>query len=125
MADIDDTAAGDGWGLDADMGLDGEEPSGRDKKDSETEEAGGWDVGDEDLDLPEDVALPAATSGGEGYFVPPTRGASQAHVWVTNSQLAADHVSSGAFESAFKLLHDQVSDVEYEIYNVRKRATIY
>ena len=44
-------------------------------------EGGGWDVGDDDLELPADLDVgPAATGGGEGYFVPPTKGTSQSQV---------------------------------------------
>jgi hypothetical protein len=47
-----------------------------------TEEGGGWDVGDDDLELPPDLDVgPAAGGGGEeGYFVPPTKGTSQTQV---------------------------------------------
>ena len=44
------------------------------------EEGGGWDV-DDDLELPPDLDVPSTpTSGGEGYFVPPSKGTSQAQV---------------------------------------------
>lgn len=68
----------------------------------------GWDVGDEDLELPPDLAATSDTAE-EGYFVAPTKGVAQSQIWATNSQLPADHVIAGSFESAFRLLHDQVS----------------
>lgn len=43
------------------------------------EEGGGWDV-DDDLELPADLDVGPTTDGGEGYFVPPTKGTSQAQV---------------------------------------------
>lgn len=44
------------------------------------EEGGGWDV-DDDLELPPDLDVPSTpTAGGEGYFVPPTKGTSQGQV---------------------------------------------
>ena len=45
------------------------------------EEGGGWDV-DDDIELPADLDLPATptTAGGEGFFVPPTKGTTQAQV---------------------------------------------
>lgn len=51
-------------------------------------EGGGWDVGDDDLELPPDLDVgPAATGGGEeGFFVPPTKGTSQTQV-STQSEL--------------------------------------
>lgn len=47
-----------------------------------SEEGGGWDVGDDDLELPADLDVgPAASGGGEeGFFVPPTKGTSQSQV---------------------------------------------
>lgn len=69
----------------------------------------GWDEGDDDLELPPELeeTLPAAAE--EGYFVAPTKGTSQSQLWVNNSQLAVDHILAGSFESAFRLLHDQVT----------------
>ena len=44
------------------------------------EEGGDWDV-DDDLELPADLELPSTpTAGGEGYFIPPTKGTSQSQV---------------------------------------------
>ena len=43
-------------------------------------EGGGWDV-DDDLDIPEDIGdVGPATSEGEGYFVPPTKGSPPSQV---------------------------------------------
>ncbi len=74
---------------------------------------------DDDLDLPGDLeggssALAAGASGAggegedEGYFVPPTKGQGPPANWANNSQLAMDHIVAGSFESACRLLHDQV-----------------
>lgn len=51
-------------------------------------EGGGWDVGDDDLELPPDLDVGPATAGGgeEGFFVPPTKGTSQTQV-STQSEL--------------------------------------
>ena len=73
---------------------------------------GGWDVGDEDLVLPPELESTVVPGADDGYFVPPTRGPSQLQVWVNNSQLPVDHILAGSFESAFRLLHEQVSSVE-------------
>ncbi|XP_061177948.1 coatomer subunit alpha-like isoform X2 [Saccostrea echinata] len=104
--------AGEGWGDDADLGLDDEALVGA------TEEGGGWDVGDDDLELPPDLDVgPAAAGGGEeGFFVPPTKGTSQTQVWCNNSQLPVDHVLAGSFETAMRLLHDQVGVVQFDTY---------
>ncbi|XP_062572484.1 coatomer subunit alpha-like, partial [Saccostrea cucullata] len=115
--------AGEGWGDDADLVLDDEGGFGGEGLDDEalvgaTEEGGGWDVGDDDLELPPDLDVgPAAAGGGEeGFFVPPTKGTSQTQVWCNNSQLPVDHVLAGSFETAMRLLHDQVGVVQFDTY---------
>lgn len=75
------------------------------------------------MDLPADLEPAAAninaTSGdddNEGYFVPPTKGNSPAQNWANNSSLPVDHIVAGSFESACRLLHDQVGVVNFEPY---------
>lgn len=118
-ADLDE-GAGDGWGDDAALVLDEEGGFGEEGTDGDIlggDEEGGWDVGDEDLVLPPDLDVgPVSGAGDEGYFVPPVKGTSQSQVWCTNSQLAVDHVLAGSFESAMRLLHDQVGVVVFEPY---------
>ncbi|XP_053408078.1 coatomer subunit alpha-like isoform X1 [Mercenaria mercenaria] len=114
--DVDIEEAGAGWG-DDDLGLDDEEGFGEDGEGIEKDEdGGGWDV-DDDLELPPDLDVPSTPTGaGEGYFVPPTKGTSQAQVWCNNSQLPVDHVLAGSYETAMRLLHDQVGVVNFEEY---------
>nr|XP_039274380.1 LOW QUALITY PROTEIN: coatomer subunit alpha-like [Styela clava] len=125
-ADMDADIDTGGWGDDADIildedgaivedygdALDGDEDGGGEGG------GGGWDVDDDDLELPADLELPdiPASEGGEGYFVPPTKGTSQAQVWCNNSQLPVDHILAGSFDTAFRLLHDQVGVVNFEPY---------
>ena len=72
----------------------------------------GWDV-DEELDIPVDV-LPVAEGKEEtGYFVPPPAGKSLPANWTTNSQLAVDHVLAGSFDTACRLLNDQIGVVSF------------
>ena len=79
---------------------------------------------DDDLDLPTDLEptsgglTTGATDGGddEGYFVPPTKGHSPTHHWTNNSSLPVDHIVAGSFESACRLLHDQVGVVDFGPY---------
>ncbi|KAK2573204.1 Coatomer subunit alpha [Acropora cervicornis] len=107
VTDMDEGAAEEGG---FDDGADGDILGG-------DEEGGGWDVGDEDLVLPADLDVGLASgTGDEGYFVPPVKGTSQSQVWCNNSQLAVDHVSAGSFESAMRLLHDQVGVVVFNPY---------
>lgn len=106
---------GEGWGEDAELGMDERMPGEEDPEDAVTaapEDGGGWDVGDEDVELPPDLEG-ASPSAEEGYFVAPTSGVSQSKVWSTNSHLPIDHVMAGSFETAFRLLHDQVGVTEF------------
>jgi len=112
-----DDVGEEGWGdselvLDEDAGFkDAEE-----KLEIDDEE-GGWDVGDDDLELPPDLDVgPLPTGDGEDYYVPPTQGTSQAHVWVTNSQLPVDHVVAGSFDTAARLLNEQIGVVNFGPY---------
>ncbi|RUS90316.1 hypothetical protein EGW08_001914 [Elysia chlorotica] len=120
LAADDDVGAGGGWGDDADELVLDEEGGFGEGLDEEgaAGEGGGWDVGDDDLELPPDLDVgPAATGAGEeGYFVPPTKGTSQSQVWCNNSQLPVDHILAGSFETAMRLLHDQIGVVEFEEY---------
>ena len=54
---------------------------------------------------------PVVPSGEEGYFVPPSKGTSQAQVWCTNSQLSVDHVLGGSFESAMRVCVQFVASI--------------
>jgi coatomer protein complex subunit alpha (xenin) len=77
---------------------------------------------DDDLELPPDLEGASSSagavdeSGDESYFVAPTKGPSQAQIWANNSNLPVDHIVAGCFESACRLLHDQVGVVNFEAY---------
>lgn len=106
----------DGWGDDADLGLDDEDkPAGSTGDVGSGDDEGGWEVGDEDLELPSDLSV--AAHGGEdedrGYYVPPTRGQPPMQGWAAHSQLVIDHASAGSYESGFRLLHDQIGVVNF------------
>ncbi|KAG6451217.1 coatomer subunit alpha isoform X2 [Manduca sexta] len=79
---------------------------------------GGWDVGDEDLDLPEELAPVSADIDGaeesSEYFVAPTRGTSD--MLSGKLKTAHDHITTGQFEIAFRLLNEQVGIVNFEPY---------
>ncbi|CAB0008469.1 unnamed protein product [Nesidiocoris tenuis] len=103
----------DGWGDDAQLGFEDALPGEEDEDIAAPQEEGdGWDVGDEDLELP--PVLETVSASEEGYFVPPTKGVPQTLVWANNSQLPVDHIMAGSFESAFRLLKEQVGVVEFE-----------
>ncbi|KAK2187376.1 hypothetical protein NP493_168g04047 [Ridgeia piscesae] len=122
MAADTEAEAGEGWGQDAELVLDddgfGVPPEGMDDEAlvGGDEEGAGWDVGDDDLELPPDLDIAAGGGGEDGFFVPPTKGTSQTQVWCNNSQLPVDHILAGSFETAMRLLHDQVGVVQFEAY---------
>lgn len=118
-----DDGAVDGWGADADIGLGEDEDDDDDMKDAlenpdGENEGPGWDVGDEDLELPEELAskIAAVNISEGGEFETPTRGLSHEQCWSNNTNLVADHVRAGSFESAFRLLNDQVGVVNFVPY---------
>ncbi|XP_059357563.1 coatomer subunit alpha [Carassius carassius] len=124
VADLEmDASGGEGWGEDAELHLDedgfmdAQEGLG-DEGAIGKEEGGGWDV-EEDLDLPPELDVPSVGGGGadgEGFFVPPTKGTSPTQMWCNNSQLVVDHLLAGSFETAMRLLHDQVGVVQFGPY---------
>jgi len=111
-----DEVGEEGWG-DSELVLD-EDAGFKDAEEKlDIDEEGGWDVGDEDLELPPDLDVGPLPSGdGEDYYVPPTQGTSQTQVWVTNSQLPVDHVVAGSFDTAARLLNEQIGVVNFAPY---------
>lgn len=109
--------AGDAWGGDDDLMLN--EDGTLDVNDDEVlggdegeGEEGGWDV-DDDLALPADVDV-KIPEGEENFFAPPSRGHPPTFHWPNNSRLVADHVAAGSFESAARLLSDQIGVISFE-----------
>jgi len=118
-------AGGGGWGDDDDDLSDDEKKSGAGGDGGgaggDGDEDGGWEDED-DLDLPPDVDAgdgAKLAAADDGFYVPPTKGLSQDKVWCNNSQLAIDHVVAGSFDTAFKLLHDQVGVVNFQPFKGR------
>ncbi|XP_038045670.1 coatomer subunit alpha-like [Patiria miniata] len=121
VAEVEMEAEEDGgWGEDAELVLDGGDEFGDEVAiGGGDDEDGGWDVGDDDLELPADLEIsggPMAGAGEDGYFLPPTKGTSQATVWCNNSSLPVDHILAGSFETATRLLHEQVGVVDFTPY---------
>ncbi|XP_055373966.1 coatomer subunit alpha [Condylostylus longicornis] len=107
----------DGWGADADLDLD--EENGDDdiivKDNPEDAEGAGWDVGDEDLVVPDEIAQKIKSVAKSGdYYAVPTRNKSPAQHWSNSSQLVIDHIKGGSFESAFRLLNEQIGAVNFQ-----------
>jgi coatomer protein complex subunit alpha (xenin) len=120
MAEDEDAVNDDegGWGDDDDLDLDddGNVKEKEEGSDAESDAGSGWGGSDDDdLDIPDDIDI-GPEVGGDGSFVPPTRGISQAVHWTNNSQLAGDHVAAGSFETACRLLHDQLAVVDFNEY---------
>ena len=112
LAIDEDSTPVDGWGADEELGIDDEEGIDREHA-AEGEEGAGWEV--EDVDLPPELEAATVTAE-DGYYSPPTRGVSVTQHWVNNSQLAVDHILAGSFETAFRLLNDQVGVTEFGVY---------
>jgi len=108
----DGAATPEGWGNDEELCIDDEEGVDTEIV-PEGEENPGWDV--EDVDLPPELET-ATTANEEGYYSPPTKGIPPIQHWINNSKLVVDHILAGSFESAFRLLHNQVGVVEFESY---------
>lgn len=115
-----DNDVDDGWGADADLKLDDEEDEDEMKDALENVSVGegaGWDVGDDEIELPEELANKLAADKADGdYFAAPTKGIPQTQIWTNGSLLAADHIRAGSFESAFRVLNEQVGVVNFEPY---------
>lgn len=120
---LDSDVAVHGWGADADIGLGDDDDGDDEMKDAlETQEGEndgpGWDVGDEDLELPEEIAskMASVNLSDSDNFECPNRGLMHTQYWANNTNLVADHLRAGSFESAFRLLNDQVGVVKFESY---------
>ncbi len=117
--------AGGAWNDDDDeiqLGDDEEKVVGEDGEELEASGGdAGWDVDDNELDIPADLIAATGVNAsdgdeGAGFFVAPTRGTSIAQAWCNNSKLAVDHVLAGSFETAMRLLHDQIGVVDFTEY---------
>lgn len=103
----------EGW--DADLELDDEENVQIKESAADIDDEGaGWDVGDDDLELPPDLVT--SNEKEDNFFVCPTFGTPDCQQWVSNSQLPIDHVLAGSFITAFKLLHDQLGVTNFAHY---------
>ena len=120
--DLDEAGGGGGWGDDdildlgdgpgggggggGDMGeLDGDDPFAGGGE----EGGGGW--ADDELDL-SGVPDAGVTSAG-GYYVAPNPGPTPMSVWARDSQLVADHVAAGSFETAMQMMQRQLGIVNF------------
>lgn len=74
----------------------------------EEDDAGGWDVEDEEpVEVEGETAEMAGPGAGTGA------GSSEADIWSRTSPIAADHVAAGSFESAMQLLNRQIAAVNF------------
>ncbi|KAJ2941519.1 hypothetical protein O0L34_g14564 [Tuta absoluta] len=110
--------AGGAWGDDDDVLETKEEGEAGETGEGGAGSDGDWDVGDDDLELPEELAPVSADIDGDGtteYFVAPTRGTSLS--LSTKLKTAHDHIATGQFEIAMRLLNEQVGIVNFEPYS--------
>jgi len=115
--DMEFEDAGAGW----DDDLDFDDEGGAKKPAADEADiggGGGWgddddlDLGDEDLDLPKEVAAPKEKF--ESGFALPAAGSLPPQYWVANSTHAADHAAAGSFETAMQLLNRQIAIVNFQ-----------
>lgn len=97
--------------------------SGADDFGADVEEGEGDGWGAEDLELPPELDIGGAGAkdgaggdGEDGFYVAPTRGLPPSQHWANNSRLAADHVLAGSFETAKRLLADQIGTLIDQSY---------
>uniref|UniRef100_A0A7E4ZSM4 Coatomer subunit alpha n=1 Tax=Panagrellus redivivus TaxID=6233 RepID=A0A7E4ZSM4_PANRE len=134
VADADEhDDGGDAWGADDDLMLNEDgEPDLNDDEVLAGDDNGesGWDA-DDDLDLPPELEANAGDEGAENFYVPPTRGQPPTFHWPNNSRLVADHVAAGSFDTAARLLSEQLGVVQLEPFralflgNYAKSRTVY
>ena len=74
---------------------------------------GDWDLEDEDLKLELEKPGEASVSTSEAYFVPPTQGTSITELWQRNSKLPVDHILAGSFDSAMRILNQELGIVRF------------
>eukprot|EP01113_Clastostelium_recurvatum_P048774 TRINITY_DN894_c0_g1_i4.p1 TRINITY_DN894_c0_g1~~TRINITY_DN894_c0_g1_i4.p1 ORF type:complete len:1261 (+),score=453.13 TRINITY_DN894_c0_g1_i4:106-3888(+) len=122
--DLEEGEAGAGWG-DDDAGEEGEaKPKKADGgwgddddvdinvgDDEPSSGAGGWD--EDELEGLDSVDIAPVKSGKDSFWTPPTPGVSVKQMWTRSSNLAADHIAAGSFESAMGLLNQQVGAVNF------------
>lgn len=125
---VDISAASKNWDEDINLDLDddgevikpqrGDNDEFEEGVDADAAGGKGWDVDDSELDIPADL-IPADVATEDdtaGFFVAPTRGQPQSQLWCSNSKLPVDHILAGSFETAMRLLYDQVGVVEFSEY---------
>lgn len=78
--------------------------------DAAPEEEGAWDLDLNAADLPQ---LPKPTVSGPAPVTLPREAPPAQFAWVGNSDVPADHVAAGSFDSAMKLLHTQLAIVNF------------
>ena len=114
---VDDSETG-AWG-DYDVNLEQDDEAadgwGSAKENDDEEPDNGWDVDDEDLNLPEIEASDlAAAAHSQAGFVAPSRGVPLSQAWLSQSKTPVDHFLAGSFESAFRLLNERYGITNFE-----------
>jgi coatomer subunit alpha len=80
------------------------------QEEAEPEEANEWDV---DLDIPKPAPKPKAAAAVQQVSLP-RDGPSWPQLWCLNSDVPADHVAAGNFESAMQLLNAQIGACQFQ-----------
>ncbi|VDP10190.1 unnamed protein product [Soboliphyme baturini] len=114
----------EGWGEDTEFAVDdefkeaAEELTVNGKAEMEVGEEAGWEV-EGDIELPPDLLESAGSGtlkggGGGALYVPPSMGQPPTYRWTNQSRLPVEFVLAASFDSAFRLLNQQIAVVNFE-----------
>lgn len=78
------------------------------------EDEGGWDMEDEDLDIPVDEEFEEAVQDTAAIVTKSDGADGEIAYWLRNNKTAAGYVAAGAFEQAATLLNKQIGVVNFE-----------
>jgi coatomer protein complex subunit alpha (xenin) len=117
VLEINESDLGGDGGWNPEEDIDDLDPTEKPTADDE-EDGAGW--GDEDDLEIDDIDLPSSKGGDSvadtGHYIAPSRGPPITQAFSSNSQLVVDHVMAGSFESAMRLMHDQLGIVDFTGY---------
>ncbi|KAI1722288.1 coatomer WD associated region domain-containing protein [Ditylenchus destructor] len=115
--DMEEEPDADAWGVSGDIMLDEDGNPDIDEGEiinAEDEGEEGWDV--DDVAIPADVENAGEGEEGDEFYAVPQRAPPPSFYWPNNSNLAADHIAAGSFNTASRLLRDQLGIISIDAY---------
>lgn len=70
----------------------------------------------DDVAIPADVENAGEGEEGDEFYAVPQRAPPPSFYWPNNSNLAADHIAAGSFNTASRLLRDQLGIISIDAY---------